>query len=81
MYKFIVAPQVVAEKSRRVPPTSVFLIGFGVIIPLAWFEPSYLIDFLDIRNKGLRMLIIGLFIQTSLRTLQGKKDVYSGVTY
>jgi len=70
VYTFIVSPQVVAAKSKRTPPTSIFLIGFGVVIPFVALEPLYLINVLDIRNKGLRMMIVGLFVQTSLRILQ-----------
>lgn len=77
VYQFIVKQQQLAENSKSETPTSVFLFGFGVAFPIILLEPLMFLNFFDIRNVALRMLVVASAVQTSLRTLQGKIFIIS----
>jgi hypothetical protein len=56
------------EKS---PELKHLLVGFGVVLPIAFLQPIYLIDYLSIENMALKMLILALPMTASLRCIEG----------
>ena len=45
--------------------------GYGVILPILFYEPIALIQYLGIKSVGLRMAILALPITGSFRCLEG----------
>lgn len=56
------------EKS---PELKHLLVGFGVVLPISFLQPIYLIDYLSIENMALKMLILALPMTASLRCIEG----------
>jgi len=78
MYQFIILPrkkyqQLAASKNKEnIQYTSSlpFIIGYGIIIPIAVLEPLYLKEILQIENLALRMASLSLTLPVSLRTVE-----------
>jgi len=62
VYKLIVSRQEAAPLS--------FLVGFGVVIPLALYVPFHLLVALDLQSKTLAMALICLPILVTLRCME-----------
>jgi len=54
-----------------------YLFAFGLAIPFVVMEPIFLMGFLDIKNVGLKMVILATPIVNSLRITEGKKQIHS----
>lgn len=77
VYKIVIQPSLTAKEKARDENESVgypaqFLFVYGFAIPIIAMEPLHLIDFLDVRNVGLRMAILGTPIVNSLRMAEGE---------
>lgn len=78
MYQFIILPrkkyqQLAASKTKEnIQYTSSlpFIVGYGIIIPIAVLEPLYLKEILQIENVALRMASLCLTLPVSLRTIE-----------
>lgn len=78
MYQFIILPrkkyqQLAASKNKeniQYISSLPFIIGYGIIIPIAVLEPLYLKEILQIENLALRMASLSLTLPVSLRTVE-----------
>lgn len=64
----------VQDKRRAILST---IFTFLVALPIACYEPIYVIHLLDIRHLGLRMVLMTLPLNGGLRILECKKRIYS----
>jgi hypothetical protein len=63
LYKFIV----ISSKQSK---STKYLVSFGFLLPIILYEPIYIIQILDIENRALRMFLLALPINASLRLLE-----------
>lgn len=86
VYKILVGP---STNAKTISSTQ-FLFAFGIGIPALVMEPIYIMEFLDIRNAGIRMLFLANTITGSLKipeALYGftpalaKKNLYNYIIY
>jgi len=68
IYQFIILPQ--KAKPAAGLNISPFLIGFGVILPIIFYEPIWILDYLRIQNVSMKMMIIAVPANFSLRCLE-----------
>jgi hypothetical protein len=61
IYEFIV---------KRRKTTSAYLVGYGVILPLALYLPYEIMEFLDIQNRAARMALTTLGTVVGFRTFE-----------
>jgi hypothetical protein len=61
-----------SSKHRAITMTSTqgFIIGFGIIIPIALALPFALVDYCDIRNSGFRLALVSLPMTVTLRVIE-----------
>jgi hypothetical protein len=72
LFKFVIEPR--KENKKGEITTTAYLCALGFVLPVVVFEPMYVIQFLDIQNAGLRILLLSLPIVNSLRCLEGKSQ-------
>lgn len=91
VYKILIDPlKTKEEKGNTYITTEQIVFAFGLAIPLVILEPIYMIEFLDIRNVGLKMVFLATPIVNSLRitealygftSLPAKKNLYNYIIY
>ena len=59
---------------KRKGTTNAYLLGWGVIIPLACFIPYMLLDFLDVRNKAIKLAACNIPSIVVFRTIEAMMD-------
>jgi hypothetical protein len=81
IYQFIIKNQVTVEGASKKDSSPIsssslitnYLVGFGIVFPFIFYEPIYLIEYLTIESRALKMFGLAVPITLSLRCLEGKK--------
>ena len=87
MYKIVIEPQQHPpyksdgdhKVSHNNASPTMYLFALGITLPFVIVEPLYFIDFLDVKNLGLRMVFLATPIVNGLRITEGKissEEVY-----